>query len=351
MEGGEAVLESTGSQGATDQQAMLHIHNGDATADTAKKTTLPGEHLAWREALVCGPAPGGLPQEEFRRVRARHLSGSYGVNREECEKGLREQDEALARFSDHEEVVLWFEHDLFCQVQLIYLLDWFAQRELGDTKLSLINIGEFPGIENFRGLGQLNDEQLASLFPQRQEVSTAQLHLGAKAWEAYSSPDAAGLITLLESDLSAIPFLKQALTKHLQRFPSTGNGLGRIENVGLALIAKGYRSFKSLFPAFARYESAYGFGDAQLYFELNRLANASFPVLTVRERVKGASMDSAQMLLSSFEITKFGKAVLKGTEDFVTRNGIDHWLGGVHLEGDEAAWRWEEQADELLERL
>jgi hypothetical protein len=330
---------------------MLHIHNGDATADTAKETTLPGEHLAWREALVCGPAPGGLPQEEFRQVRARHLSGGYGVNREECERKLREQDEALARFSDHEEVVLWFEHDLFCQVQLVYLLDWFAQRELGRTRLSLISIGEFPGIEGFRGLGQLNEEQLASLFPQRQEVSATQLHLGAKVWKAYSSPHASELISLAELDLAEIPFLKQALIKHLQRFPSTGNGLGRIENVGLALIAKGYRTFKSLFPAFARYESDYGFGDAQLYFELNRLVNASFPALTLKNGVKGASMDSAQMLLSSFEITKFGKAVLNGSEDFVRRNGIDHWLGGVHLEGDEAAWRWEEQADGLLERL
>jgi len=56
-------------------------------------------------------------------------------------------------------------------------------------------------------------------------------------------------------------------------------------------------------------------------------------------------------LLSSFEITEFGKAVLAGEEDFVRRNGIDHWLGGVHLVGSEAAWRWDEQAQELLVRL
>lgn len=330
---------------------MLHIHNGDATAGTAKKAAIPGEHLAWREALVCGPAPGGLSKDEFRRVRAEHLSGAYGVNREECERELRAQEEALSRFSDHEEVVLWFEHDLFCLVHLIYLLDWFAQRELGQTKLSLICVGEFPGIEGFRGLGQLNEEQLASLFPQRQEVSQSQLRLGSKTWRAYSSEDPAELLSLLDSDLSAIPFLKRALIKHLQRFPSTLNGLGRIENAGLELIAKGYRNFKSLFPAFARRESEYGFGDAQLYLELKQLADASAPLLTLSNGGKGWSMDSAQMLLSSFEITEFGKAVLDGDQDFVRRNGIDYWLGGVHLEGDEAPWRWEEQAQGLLERL
>src|SRR6185436_8655477 len=139
---------------------MLHIHNGDASAGTAQKSSIPGEHLAWREALVCGPAPGGLSSDEFRSVRARHLSEAYGADIEKCDLELRAQEESLAGFEDHEEVVLWFEHDLFCHIHLIYLLNWFAQRELGKTKLSLISIGEFPGVPGFHGLGQLNEKQL-----------------------------------------------------------------------------------------------------------------------------------------------------------------------------------------------
>ena len=330
---------------------MLHIHNGDSAADTARNSGIPGEHLAWREALVCGPAPGGLSEDKFRAVRARHLADAYGVNIERCERKLREQEETLARFSDHEEVVLWFEHDLFCQVQLIYLLDWFARRELGKTRLSLICIGEFRGVPTFHGLGQLNEEQLKSLFTQRIEVTSSQLDLGSKAWQAYSSPDAANLVSLLDSDLSALPFLKSALDKHLRRFPSTHNGLGRIGNVGLELVAKGCRNFKSLFPAFARLEPGYGFGDAQFYLELKRLADASTPLLTCSGGGSRAPMDPAQMLLSSFEITEHGKAALNGNEDFVIRNGIDIWLGGVHLNGKEAAWRWEELGQVLLVSL
>src|SRR5207253_209572 len=155
---------------------MLHIHNGDSTAGTARKADLPGEHLAWREALVCGPTPSGVSDDDFRQLRATHLSDAYGLSVQNCEKELREQQEALARFGDHDEVVLWFEHDLFCQVHLIYLLNWFAQRELRKTKLSLIFIDNFPGIDDFRGLGQLNEEQLASLFPQRREIDSAQLN-------------------------------------------------------------------------------------------------------------------------------------------------------------------------------
>jgi hypothetical protein len=330
---------------------MLHIHNGDSTAGTAKKASIPGEHLAWREALVCGPVPGGLSADAFRRVRAEHLASAYGVSIEKCEQELRKQEDALSAFSAHEEVVLWFEHDLFCQVQLIYLLDWFAQRELGSTKLSLVCISEFPGIEYFRGLGQLNEAQLASLFPERQEVSESQLQLGSKAWQAYSSPNPADLLSLMASDLSAMPFLERSFTKHLQRFPSTENGLGRIGNVGLGLIARGYQRFRSLFPAFVSRESEYGFGDAQLYLELKQLAKAPAPLLTLSSTVKGRSTDAAEMLLSTFVLTDVGRAVLDGKEDFVRRNGIDAWVGGVHLQGNESDYRWEEQAHELLARL
>jgi hypothetical protein len=330
---------------------MLHIHNGDSTAATARRAAIPGEHLAWREALVCGPAPAGLSADEFLRLRAKHLSEAYGVTLDKCERELREQEAALSAFRNHEEVVLWFEDDLFCQVQLIYLLNWFAQRELGRTKLSLICIDKFPGAVRFRGLGQLSEEQLAALLPQRQEASPAQLQLGARAWQAYSSAEPAELLPLINSDLSAMPFLKHALIKHIQRFPSTKNGLGRIESVALELIAKGYRQFKSLFPAFTRSESKYGLGDAQLYLELRRLTEASAPFLTLSNAARGPAMDPAKMLLASFEVTELGKAALNGDQDFVTRNGCDYWLGGVHLEGDEARWRWDEDAKELLVRL
>src|SRR6185503_7667307 len=127
-------------------------HNCDCSADIARKANLPGEHLAWREALVCGPTPGGLSEDDWRRLRAQHLADEYDLAVHESEQELRRQDEALSKFSEHEEVVLWFEHDLFCQIHLVYLLNWFALRDLGPTKLSLICIDRFPGVDNFRGL-------------------------------------------------------------------------------------------------------------------------------------------------------------------------------------------------------
>src|SRR5438067_11302309 len=81
--------------------SVLHIHNGDSTAQTARQSDLLGKHLAWREALVCGPAPGNLSDEEFRNTRAKYFTGAYGAGFEKCDSELRHQDEALQRFSDH----------------------------------------------------------------------------------------------------------------------------------------------------------------------------------------------------------------------------------------------------------
>ena len=323
---------------------MLHIHNGDSAAGIARRSNLPGEHLAWREALMCGPAPAGLPEAEWRQVRAKHLAEAYDLSADECEKSLRDQDEALAKFVDHEEVVLWFEHDLFCQIQLMYLLNWFAHRLSGPTRLSLICIGEFPGITDFRGLGQLNPEQMSSLFPQRHEVSSLELELGMRAWAAYSSADPSDIVEVLAGDTSALPFLRSAFEKHLAQFPSVRNGLGQIENKALKLIARGALRFTSLFQEFGTDEPDYGLGDAQFMLLLRQLATSPQPSLTIS---RGADPSETSWSNLSFSLTANGESVLNGTDDYVALNGIDMWLGGVHLKGEDASWRWDEASQAL----
>lgn len=331
---------------------MLHIHNGDSSADTARKSSLAGDHLAWRESLITGPTPFGLSDNEWRSVRAQHLSEAYGDEVQECERGLLSQEEALAAFSEHDEVVLWFEHDLFCQLHLVYLLNWFSQRDLGKTKLSLICIGEFPGKENFRGLGELNTEQLASLFLPRSEVTNVQMALAASAWRAYCSPEPTDIEKVLQADTSPLPFLRGALQAHLKRFPSTRNGLGRIENRAIELVHDGLNSFIDLFPKFAEVEPVYGFGDAQFWLALQRMSAATQPLLTIagiESREPGQRALTPEIVRNAkFEMTKLGESVLKGEADFVSLNGIDLWLGGVHLHDRKNLWRWNEQSQAIV---
>jgi hypothetical protein len=328
---------------------MLHIHNGDSSAKTAKESSIPGEHLAFRESLITGPAPADASVDEWRRIRAQHLSESYGIDLEECGRSLLDQEIKLASASDYDEVVLWFEHDLFCQINLLYLLNWFAQRELGKTKLSLICIGEFPGKQNFRGLGELNAEEMASLFPDRQEVTSAQMKLGEVAWQAYCSPDPTGIKEVVDSDTSLLPFLGSALQAHLRRFPSTLNGLGRIEETALKLIKDGARTFIELFPQFVDAEPVYGLGDAQLWLALKQVSIGRQPLLKIENgKEGGVSLTPAIVGEAEFEITAAGDSVLRGEADAVELNGIDLWLGGVHLVPNNL-WRWDETPGAMVQ--
>lgn len=326
---------------------MLHIHNGGSTANTLKEFGFPGEHRAFQEVLMAGPTPRGLSPVEWQETRAKFLADAYELKHDYCLNSLLEQEANLRGFAAHHETILWFEHDLFCQINLIYLLDWFSKQSRGNSRLSLICIGEFPGIDDFRGLGQLTGDQLASLFESRHEVTDAEMKIAARAWAAYCSPNPQEITHLLNQDTSPMPFLGNALHLHLMRFPSLTNGLGRIEQRALEMLAKGAIGFKSLFPAFGQTEPSYGMGDLQFWSELKRLATARKPLITISGLRNDESFKSNKFHDAWWELTGTGQAVLAGKTDFVDINGIDLWLGGVHLVDDEV-WRWDEQLQELM---
>lgn len=330
---------------------MFHIHNGDATAEKAKRSTLPGEHFAFREALVEGPTPIVNDSATWRETRTRHLSEAYGVDLNQCERQLEEQEQKLAGFDLHDEVILWFEHDLFCQINLLYLLDWFSQRQLGETRLSLVCIDRFPGVPDFRGLGQLNPEQLASLFADRKTIERHTLELGSLAWRAYCSPSPILIEQLLQTDTSALPFLDAALRAHLERFPSLRNGLGALENLCIELMRSGLNNFTNLFFRFADALPGYGFGDAQFALVLSRLISANHPAL----KITGANGSNQTLALSTLqtskvEITDLGRALQQSEADFISLNGIDTWLGGVHLNDADSVWRWDDHSKGIVSR-
>lgn len=328
---------------------MLHIVNGETTARILKRSKLKGEIFSFKDALISGPAPVTRNRHEFRAVRAEYLSQSYGVKSSISQKDLVRQDAVLESTKKHDEVVLWFEHDLFCQLNLLYLLDWFNQTNLKKTCISLINIGRFPSRKNFRGLGELTPDELASLFRYREHTTQAQLALASKAWQAFCSPNPTGIELLLHGDTSALPTLRGALTDHLNRFPSTSNGLGRIEQQSLQFIDAGLEKFAELFPRFTAAENSYGLGDAQLWTTLFNLSRGPQPLLTLNSAAAGSALKPEFVKKAAFKLTKTGRSVLAGKEDFVSLNGIDQWLGGVHLHGKEKVWRWHNPAARLAQ--
>lgn len=331
---------------------MLHITNGDSAANLIKASGLAGDVLAWRDVLHEGAVPAGLSLEELSRHRARFIADCGWGEFDEVSREFQSRDATLARSCEHDEVTLWFEHDLYDQLQLIQLLDWFCRHPSTHVKLNLICIGEHRDVADFQGLGQLNARQIADLFPSRHAVTYAELESGARAWAAFCSADPLRVEALHASGTLALPFLSGALRRHLQQFPSTRNGLSRTATTTLGAINAAPEGLRpaDIFQLTQATEPRVFLGDTTFFdLYLTPLATGAHPLIanenggfTRRTNTARAAFDEQVLRL-----TKTGEDVLTGAQDFVALEGINLWRGGVHLHGH-AAWRWDEAQGKLV---
>ena len=160
---------------------------------------------------MTAPCPRPETLHELSDVRAQALAGFGWGNLEEMRAGFAARDRALQDFRKHQDVVLWFEHDLYDQLQLLQLLDWFTQQDLDGINLDLIQIDSYPGVRPFYGLGQLSGPQLARLFPTRKRVTQEQLAISSEAWRAFRAADPAELLAFTQQKHPEMPFLAAAL--------------------------------------------------------------------------------------------------------------------------------------------
>ena len=316
--------------------SVLHVVNGDVTRGKLEGSGIPGAITMWADVLHDGPVPD-LPPDEFRAVRAQHLATDVGEPADQIRRELQQWDAALEQFAEHDEVLFWFEHDLFDQLILIRHLGWLSGIDRGNTHFSLICIGEFPGVPDFAGLGELSPLQLASLFPQRLPITQQQVDLGRRAWDLFRAPDPTALSNFIPgNDLAQLPFLEGAVRRHLQDFPSTVNGLSRSENQILGAIAQGHRAPRDIFVATQRMEQRIFMGDATFWAIVRRMVSVPNPLVTVDLEV----MSMMPIEDGRVELTPEGQDVLSGKADHVALNGIDRWMGGAHLT-TARHWRWD----------
>lgn len=316
------------------ERAFLHIVNGDATAEPLRASGLPGTIAVWADPLHEGQVPADVDARGGRETRARFLADSYG-SYEQVLETLAAWDSVLEAHATYDELVIWLEHDLFDQLLLIRHLEWFARRDLGRTRLSLICIDRFPGVEPFHGLGQLSPAQLASLFDTRREISPGQTELGRRAWRAFTADDPSELQMLVDRETPALPFLAGALRRLLEDYPAVGTGLPRTERHALEALQAGPRSKQDVFRAVQRMEDRVFMGDTTFFDRLEGMTRGARPLI-------GLEGDTTV-------ITADGLRVLAGEHDWVRLAGIDRWIGGVHLFGHDVHWRWNPGASRLVE--
>jgi hypothetical protein len=257
---------------------------------------------------------------------------------------LRQWRAAIERHDSYDELILWYEHDLFDQLNLIQLLAWIRDRLPPSKPVTLVCIGSFPGRPDFKGLGELTPGELASLLKTRQRVSDAEYALAESAWRAFREPTPEALDELRRSETSALPYLAAAIARFLQEYPWTTDGLSRTERRLLELSGDGI-PLATAFPRMHEGERAYYVTDTSLA-ELAETLSETTPSLLTLDLSR---FTSGHDLQGAVALTDAGRAVLAGRLDRVAACGIDRWLGGVRLQGRGRMWRWDDTRQRIVE--
>ncbi len=267
--------------------SLLHITNGDAFTLRLKNLKFNGEIITWREMLCEGKTETSVGSEAFWKTRFEFLHKNYNVSKSWfVEKTLKEY-RSLCNHKQQDEIVLWFEYDLFCQINMLAVISWLKTYRR-HVQISLVCSGYEDDSERLYGLGELSDERIRELFKSRVSLSQNDIEYADYVWQLYCSDNPIRLENLADFDMYQFTYLEEALKTHLRRFPAIKNGLNELENRVLKIAAENKSaSKKALMSALLTDQGWYGFGDTQYLRILKNLRPLFHSFNPVRLNKKG----------------------------------------------------------------
>ncbi|HUR68351.1 MAG TPA: hypothetical protein VM370_03835 [Candidatus Thermoplasmatota archaeon] len=267
---------------------MLHVLDGDATRAAFDAARIEGDVVVWGEACMEGPWP----------------------------RALRGLDDALARIrraeAEGDEIVAWFDTDLFCRLNAACALS-HAPRA---TWTNVVGT-------------HLRRQEMRALFGVRAPMSPRL----ADVWRAYVGPDPRALLPFVDE----FPWVKL----HLSRFPSVKNGLDIVEERFLRQLRHDGPSGTGAIAARMRLGSTFAPDQWGLTIEAAKRCVDELGALIERGQPHLQDHPHVEDWRAMIAISERGRAVLEGERDRCDVVPLDRWVGGVHLEGHEPAWRWD----------
>lgn len=227
---------------------MVHITNGDSVAGMIRRWAGEPRLIVWRDVLHEGPVRPGRTLEELSAERVVFL----GDGSEE----FQTRDRDMRRLVKRDAIWLWFEDDLYDQLQLLQILDFLHAEGLSGNWVFFVEIPR-----------RLELDQMAALAAGKRPVPAEAFPLAAKAWRAFTEGT---LESVLSEDLGPLPHLRPAIERLLEHYPDA-NGLNRIERSILRLLEKGPETKERLFGAYQLTEERPFLGDSTFFDYLDHM--------------------------------------------------------------------------------
>ncbi len=291
--------------------SQLHITNGDSFTERLKLLQFKGDIITWREMLCEGKTETNVGSESFWKTRFEYLHKNYNVSKSWfVEKTLKEY-RSLCNHKQQDEIILWFEFDLFCQINMIAVLSWLKTHRR-DSQISLVCSGNEDGTDKMYGLCDLEDNRIQTLYKKRKHLSQDDIEFADYVWQLYCSDNPIRLENMSDFEHYHFDYLSEAIKVHLKRFPTIKNGLNEIENKILALsVEQKPKNKKQLVQTILSNQGYYGYGDSQ--FE--RIITSMKPLFTSFNPVR---------------LSRKGKAILEGKTSYYSQiRDNESYLGGA----------------------
>lgn len=305
--------------------ATLHITNGDGALYLLKKAGVLGTHIAWRDALNEGPVPSGLSLEETSELRARYLAERGFGNPIKLIHEFERRDVQVRRAGDFDEVVLWFEHDLYDQLQLLQALTALEELDLEPGRVSVVQTDHY--------LANMTVDEITPLLPKRRTATPAIFKSARRSWERFTASSPSELLAAAGEDAIGLPLLRSALQRLCEEYPWKRDGLSRSQRQALYAVTQGPARLEDLFSRAQAREEAHFQGERAFELMLQDLARGDGAII---EEEEGRLVPTA-----------LGRRVVAGDADWLDERPIDRWIGGVHLLPGNVT-RWDDDAGRLV---
>ncbi len=287
----------------------LHITNGSSLTEYLRELAITGDIITWEEMLCEGPMVAGIDSDAFLNTRKAFLNATYDIEIDEYE--YKAELNKLNHTEQYTEIVLWFEYDLFCHINLLGVINLLHQREI-KLPLYLVCSGRIEGEQDLKGLSELKPEQLLKHYKEKVRLTADDIELAIALWRTYCGKDH----NLLKSYIvkkSSFKYLSNCLKAHLQRFPDSENGLSSLEQNILEIVKNNdIKSRHHLLGYALNYQGYYGFGDLQLIRMIDKLS------LFFNEET------------NSITLNRKGHEALLGQRNFSTEVNDNISLGGIN---------------------
>ena len=282
----------------------LHITNGDETTLTLQNSNINGEIITWREMLCEGKTITEVGSEDFWKTRFEFLKSSYNITKRKFVDYTLKEYRNLCQNKQQDEIVLWFDKDLFCQINMLAIVSWLKRYRKG-RKITLV--------ETKKSSSKLKNTEVDAAFNKRVTLSKDDIEYADYIWQLYCSDSPLRLETAhFFNPNSPFSHLEKAIKAHLLRFPSIENGLNNVENTILTTAAnQKFSSKDALVSELIKNQGVYGFSDTQYNARLTNL----------------------KKLFTSFDpvkISRIGKQVLENQANYYGKIRSElEYLGGA----------------------